>query len=201
MARRGKISTASSRAAASANQQVTVGVMGLSRGRSLAVSFAKRPGVRVKFVCDVDLQRAATCAKLVQGTSAPTPEAVQDFRRILDDKEVDALICAAPNHWHAPATILGCAAGKHVYVEKPCSHNPHEGELMIQASRKHRRAVQLGTQRRSGPTTTKSGSRAGCPKGTPTDGTSTSPIQDDPSPVDDVSARIDVKEVESASML
>ena len=81
------------------------------------------------------------------------PQAIGDFRKILDDSDVDALICAAPNHWHAPATILGCAAGKHVYVEKPCSHNPREGELMVEAARKHNRAVQMGSQRRSGPGT------------------------------------------------
>ena len=125
--------------------------MGLSRGRSLADSFAKQSGVDVKYVCDVDSTRAASCAELVKGAVGKTPQAVTDFRRILDDKAVDALVCAAPNHWHAPATILACAAGKHVYVEKPCSHNPREGELMVEAARRHRRAVQVGTQRRSSP--------------------------------------------------
>jgi len=137
----------------SANDKVVVGVMGCSRGRSLAVSFAKRPNVEVKYVCDVDITRAGSCAKFVEGAGVKMPEAIADFHEILDDKQVDALICAAPNHWHGPATILGCAAGKHVYVEKPCSHNPHEGELMIKAARKHNRAVQVGTQRRSGPGT------------------------------------------------
>merc|ERR1711964_193185 len=85
------------------------------------------------------------------GSVGKAPQGVTDFHRILEDKSVDALICAAPNHWHAPATILGCAAGKHVYVEKPCSHNPREGELMLEASRRHNRAVQMGSQRRSGP--------------------------------------------------
>ena len=74
---------------------------------------------------------------------------VTDFRKILDDPSIDAFVCAAPNHWHATATILACQAGKHVYVEKPCSHTPEEGERMIQAARKHQRAVQVGTQRRS----------------------------------------------------
>jgi predicted dehydrogenase len=137
----------------SANNKVVVGVMGLSRGRSLAVDFAKQPNVEVKYVCDVDSQRAGSCAELVSGAVGKAPQAIGDFRKILDDKSVDALICAAPNHWHAPATILGCAAGKHVYVEKPCSHNPREGELMVAAARKHNRAVQMGSQRRSGPGT------------------------------------------------
>jgi predicted dehydrogenase len=133
--------------------QVVVGVMGLSRGRSLANEFAKRDGVVVKYVCDVDSNRAESGASLVEGIGGKKPQVISDFRRILDDKEVHALICAAPNHWHAPATILACEAGKHVYVEKPCCHNPREGELMVAAARKHHRAVQMGSQRRSGPGT------------------------------------------------
>jgi len=140
-------------AADSPSERVVVGVMGLSRGRSLASSFARQPGVEVKCVCDVDSTRADSCAELLLGAGHKTPQAVTDFRRILDDPEVDALICAAPNHWHAPATILACAANKHVYVEKPCCHNPYEGELQVQAARKYKRAVQMGSQRRSGPAT------------------------------------------------
>jgi predicted dehydrogenase len=132
---------------------VVVGVMGLSRGRSLMMSFAEQPGVVVKYVCDPDQSRAESGAKLLEGTVGKAPQIADDFRRILDDAEVDVLVCAAPNHWHAPATILACAAGKHVYVEKPCCHNPHEGELMVQAARKANRAVQMGSQRRSGPGT------------------------------------------------
>jgi len=138
-------------AANAANRTLVVGVMGLSRGRALATSFAGRADTVVKYVCDVDQNRSTTAVEAVAKTGAKSPEAIQDFRRILDDPEVDALVCAAPNHWHAPATILACAAGKHVYVEKPCSHNPREGELMVEAARKHNRAVQMGTQRRSGP--------------------------------------------------
>ncbi len=70
---------------------------------------------------------------------------------MLDDKEVDAFCCAAPNHWHGPAAILGCKAGKHVYVEKPACHNPQEGEWMVAAAKKYNRCVQVGTQRRSSP--------------------------------------------------
>ncbi len=139
------------RAAQSASETVTVGVMGLSRGRALAQGFAEQPGVIVKYVCDVDENRASAAAASVEKEVGKSPKPIGDFRRILDDESVDALVCAAPNHWHAPATILGCSAGKHVYVEKPCSHNPREGELMVEAARKNNRAVQLGTQRRSGP--------------------------------------------------
>jgi len=141
-------------AEAKPSARVVIGVMGLSRGRRLAEGFAKQSGVEVRYVCDVDSERAAGCAAAVEETGAPKPKTLGDFRAILDDNEVDALVCAAPNHWHAPATILACDAGKHVYVEKPCSHNPREGELMVEAARKHNRVVQVGTQRRSSPTIT-----------------------------------------------
>jgi predicted dehydrogenase len=87
----------------------------------------------------------------VAAKQAKAPEGVVDFRRILDDKSVDALAIATPDHWHAPAAILAMSAGKHVYVEKPCSHNAREGELLVEAARKHRKVVQHGTQRRSWP--------------------------------------------------
>ena len=142
----------SSARAYKANDRVVLGVMGLSRGVSLCRGFATKKNVEIKYVCDVDSDRAAACAATVAKISGKAPEAIGDFRRILNDKSVDALVCAAPNHWHAPATIMACNAGKHVYVEKPCSHNPHEGEVMVQAARTHKRAVQMGTQRRSGAT-------------------------------------------------
>lgn len=141
------------RAAEEPSNKVVVGVMGLSRGRSLATSFAGQPGVKVKYLCDTDIERAISAVKVFEGADLPQAQPIQDFRRILDDKEVDALVCAAPNHWHAPSTILACSAGKHVYVEKPCSHNPQEGEWMVAAARKNKRAVQMGSQRRSGPQT------------------------------------------------
>lgn len=133
---------------------VTVGVMGMSRGLSLAQTFGKLPGVRVKYVCDLDPKRVeagkATIEKL-ECEPKQAPLGISDFRQILDDPEVDALICAAPNHWHAPAAIMACQANKHCYVEKPCCHNPWEGELLVAMSRKYNRAVQMGNQRRSGP--------------------------------------------------
>lgn len=131
------------------SNKVVLGVMGLSRGQALASGFAKLPGVEVRYVCDVDSTRLESVGKQIESITGKAPQGVGDFRKILDDKSVDALVCAAPNHWHAPATILGCSAGKHVYVEKPCSHNPREGELMVEAARKNKRAVQMGSQRRS----------------------------------------------------
>ena len=140
---------ASAQESKSPSEKVIVGVMGLSRGRSVAATFANQPNVEVRYVCDVDSTRATACAEEIGKISGTPPKAIGDFRNILDDPEVTALVCAAPNHWHAPATILGCSAGKHVYCEKPCSHNPREAELMVEASHKYNRAVQIGTQRRS----------------------------------------------------
>ncbi|QDV10780.1 Inositol 2-dehydrogenase [Rosistilla oblonga] len=137
--------------AADANKPVKVGVMGLSRGMSLATDLAKMDGVEVKYICDVDSTRLASGAEKLGKIAGTSPEAITDFRKILDDKEVDALVCAAPNHWHGPATIMACKAGKHVYVEKPASHNAQEGEWMIEAAEKYNRVVQVGTQRRSAP--------------------------------------------------
>jgi predicted dehydrogenase len=140
---------------------VVVGVMGTSRnsiggdgrGTELAVGLASLPGVDVAYICDVDERNVPKAIESVvgKGKQARAPKGVRDFRRILDDKEVDALVIATPDHWHAPAAILGCITGKHVYVEKPCCHNPHEGELLVMAARKYKRLVQHGTQRRSWP--------------------------------------------------
>ncbi|XZE35076.1 Gfo/Idh/MocA family protein [Pirellulaceae bacterium SH501] len=132
------------------DKPTVIGIMGCSRGRDLLRDFLKIPNVLVKYVCDPDSSRVAGAAKLATDAGQKT-EAIADFRKILDDKEVDALICAAPNHWHGPATIMGCNAGKHVYVEKPACHNPQEGEWMVAAAEKANKCVQVGTQRRSGP--------------------------------------------------
>ena len=142
------IQTRAARHASSAADRVVVGVMGLSRGLSLAKTFAALPDVEVRYLCDVDERRLNAAGEAMKSASKDV-QLTSDFRRILDDAEVDALICAAPNHWHAPAGILACKAGKHCYVEKPCSHNPWEGEMLLAAARKYDRCVQMGTQRRS----------------------------------------------------
>jgi predicted dehydrogenase len=136
--------------AADANNKVVVAIMGTGgRGTEHARTFERQPGVEVAYVCDVDQKRAGKAGDEVTKVKGRSPKVVTDFRRILDDKAVDALVIATCNHWHAPGAILACAAGKHVYVEKPCSHNPREGELMVEAARKHNRRVQMGNQRRS----------------------------------------------------
>jgi predicted dehydrogenase len=143
-----------------ANEKIVVGVMGCSRsnsgknpgrGSSLAIGMAQLPGAEVAYVCDVDSKYLEAVVADVSAKQSKVPKGVKDFRRILDDKSVDAIVIATPDHWHAPAAILGCAAGKHVYVEKPCSHNAREGELLVAAARKYARVVQHGTQRRSWP--------------------------------------------------
>jgi predicted dehydrogenase len=148
------LTTAASAAAVQgANTRLSVGIMGTGgRGSGLATAFQQQPNVDVTFVCDVDQARVDRAAQLVAKVSGrAAPRAVTDYRRILDDKTVDILVVATCNHWHAPAAIMACSAGKHVYVEKPCSYNPREGELLVQAARKHQRKVQMGNQRRSYP--------------------------------------------------
>jgi len=132
-------------------QVINLGVMGLGRGAGLASGLAALPGAHVSYICDTDDARLRSAQAALSKKQKDPPVSVKDFRRILDDPAVHALVVAAPDHWHGPATILACAAGKHVYVEKPASHNPREGELMVAAARKHNRVVQLGTQRRSWP--------------------------------------------------
>jgi predicted dehydrogenase len=136
----------------SPSEKVVVAVMGLNgRGSVLARVFAKTPNATVAYVCDVDAQVLAKAATTVGQAQTTSPKTVTDFRRVLDDKAVHALVVATPDHWHAPATILALSAGKHVYLEKPGSHNAREGELLVEAQRKTGRVVQLGTQRRSSP--------------------------------------------------
>ena len=130
----------------SPSEKVVVAVMGLNgRGSVLAKTFAKTANAEVGAVCDVDstvLAKAATTLGV---------KGIVDFRRALDDKSIDALVIAAPDHWHAPAALLAMSAGKHVYLEKPCGHNAREGELLVEAQRKTKRVVQMGTQQRSAP--------------------------------------------------
>jgi predicted dehydrogenase len=139
---------------AGANNKITVAVIG-TNGRGLAhVQCLTRgiEGVEVAYICDVDDRAIAKGIKETVKHQKTEPKGVKDFRKVLDDKSIDAITIATPDHWHAPMAILGLAAGKHVYVEKPCSHNPREGELLIQAVAKYKHVCQMGNQRRSFPT-------------------------------------------------
>jgi len=140
------------RSADSPGDRIVVGVMGThGRGMAHISSFLSRPNTEVAYVCDVDDRAIAQGLKAVDGKQKRQAKGVTDFRRILDDPDINVLSIAAPNHWHAPAAILACSAGKHVYVEKPASHNPHESQLIVQAARHHNRVVQMGNQRRTWP--------------------------------------------------
>lgn len=135
-----------------ANEKVRVGMMGVnSRGLALAGNYALQPNCEVVSVSDTDTRAAEKCINAVEGIQKSKPANIPDFRKALENKDLDALVIAAPDHWHAPAAILASKAGKHVYLEKPCSHNPNEGELLIAAVKKYKNVIQMGNQRRSWP--------------------------------------------------
>ena len=136
---------------AAASETVTVAVLGCGRGSSLASWFSRLPDSQVAVICDVDQNRAGALCEKIEGISGRRPESVTDFRTLLERKDIDALVVATPDHWHAPVTIHSGLAGKDVYVEKPCSHNVSEGRLSVNAARKHKRIVQHGTNLRSAP--------------------------------------------------
>lgn len=134
----------------SPNNKIVVGVMGTnSRGLFLAESFARLPDVEVAYICDVDQNVLDKTLQKIETLTGKRPKGFSDIRKLLAQKDLDALAIAAPDHWHAPAAIMALQVGKHVYVEKPCSHNPREGELLVEASLKYKRIVQMGSQRRS----------------------------------------------------
>jgi predicted dehydrogenase len=137
----------------SPNEKVVVAVMGLNgRGMVLARNFMRSKNTEVAYLCDVDATVLAKTQSALQEEapkSPPTLKAIGDFRRALDDRDVDAIVIAAPDYWHTPAAILAMKAGKHVYVEKPASHNARELELLVGAQRKYARVVQIGNQQRS----------------------------------------------------
>lgn len=141
----------STRTWAAANEQVGVAVLGCGRGAALANWFARLPESRVVAICDVDENRSGALCETIAAVQGRRPEAVVDYRTLLDRNDVDALAIATPDHWHAPITIHACVAGKDVYVEKPASHNIAEGRLAVTAARKHQRIVQHGTQLRAAP--------------------------------------------------
>lgn len=136
-----------------ANDRVILGSIGIrGRGKNLIENFSGmyKKGVSIKTICDVDSQffkeRVALAAENQKGNK---PGTETDMRKVFEDKDIDAVAIAVPNHWHALSTIWACQAGKHVYVEKPSSHNVWEGRKMVEAARKYDRVVQVGFQNRS----------------------------------------------------
>jgi len=134
------------------NEKIRISVMGVnSRGKALAETYASQPNCDVVHICDVDRRAMEKCIASVTEIQLHQPKGLSDFRRSLESKDIDGMVIATPDHWHAPAAILSMQAGKHVYVEKPCSHNPAEGELLIKAAGKYGQVIQMGNQRRSYP--------------------------------------------------
>jgi predicted dehydrogenase len=134
-----------------ASERVRVATIGVrNQGKQLSASLASLGDVEVAALCDIDESLRPAALRAVSEVTGRVPHWESDFRRILDDRSIDAVVIATPDHWHAPMTILACAAGKDVYVEKPVSHNVREGEQMIAAARRANRVVQSGLQQRSG---------------------------------------------------
>src|SRR4051794_19612000 len=136
----------------SPSERVRVAVIGVrDRGAALTSEFSLNPGSEVVALCDIDDASFAKPMKAVEKAGRKAPRTEKDFRRLLDDKEIDAIAVATPDHWHALLTVMGCQAGKDVYCEKPASYNVVEGRRMVEPARKYNRVVQIGTQRRSMP--------------------------------------------------
>ncbi|NIA29157.1 MAG: Gfo/Idh/MocA family oxidoreductase, partial [Actinobacteria bacterium] len=133
-----------------ANDKIRIAVLGVhGRGKSHIKGFQALDGVDVVTLCDPDLNVANDRAKQFKETYGQKVKVEQDLRKVLDDKNIDAVSIATPNHWHALATIWACQAGKDVYVEKPGSHNISEGRKMVEAAARYDRIVQHGVQLRS----------------------------------------------------
>ncbi len=148
----GAIVTPISGKAQAASEKVRVGVIGCGgMGLGDLETFFLNPEVECPIVCDVDDAQLAKAVALVQKKREKTPVTVKDFRKVIDSKDVDVLLIATPDHWHALPTVLGCEAGKDIYVEKPLATTIAEGRAMVTAANKHKRIVQMGAHRRSSP--------------------------------------------------
>ena len=135
------------------NDRINFAIVGMNgRGKALAKAVAASKNTSIKYVCDVDSRVIEEAIGMVKDMTGNKPKGNEDIRKILEDKDVDALAIATPDHWHAPMAIMGVQAGKHVYVEKPCSHNPHEGELLVKAQKQTGKIIQMGNQQRSAAT-------------------------------------------------
>jgi predicted dehydrogenase len=133
-----------------ANDRVNVAVVGVGgRGRNHVTSYLTLPGARLAALCDVDTAQTERGSAMVEKATGEKPKIYQDLRKLYDDKDIDAVSIATPNHWHALACVWACQAGKDVYSEKPASYNMFEGDQMVNAARKLNRIVQIGMQGRT----------------------------------------------------
>ena len=136
-----------------ANDRINMAIVGVNdRGNALAQNFAGQTTYcEVAAICDVDKRAIEKCIDNVKKVQTRTPKGEKDFRKTLEDKQIDAVAIAMPDHWHTPAALLCLQAGKNVYLEKPVSYCPREGEILVEATAKYGKTVQIGTQRRSYP--------------------------------------------------
>ena len=133
---------------AGANEKFRIGVMGVnSRGLAITKGLAMHKDAVVTHICDVDSRAVKKAIDAVKKAAGNTPTGYSDIRKMLESKDFDILVVAAPDHWHAPAALMGLQAGKHVYLEKPTSHSPAENEMLIRAAAKYNKLVQVGNQR------------------------------------------------------
>jgi len=136
-----------------ANDRIRVAFIGCGRRvPAYYESLSDQYNTELAYICDVKKSQRIRVANDLKSLSY-TPQMTDDIREVLDDPEVDAIFNATPDHWHAPGTLMGVQAGKHVYVEKPCSHNPAESEMLVQAQQKYDKIIQMGNQQRSSPHT------------------------------------------------
>ncbi len=135
-----------------ANDRVRVAICGVrGRGNDHIRGFTHVPGVELAALCDIDESVSNQRLGEIEKLGLPRPKSYVDVRKLLEDKEIDAISIATPNHWHSLMAIWACQAGKDVYVEKPCSHNTFEGRQLVRAVKKYNRICQHGSQSRSNP--------------------------------------------------
>jgi len=135
-----------------ANDLIRLSIVGVNgRGTALSTNFARMPGGEVATICDCDQRAINKCIEATKKMQAKVPKGEKDFRRSLADRNIDAVVIATPDHWHTPAALLALQAGKHVYLEKPVSHNPREGEMLVEATANSGKVLLVGNQRRSWP--------------------------------------------------
>ncbi len=140
------------RGVSGANERIRIAIIGVnSRGRGIASGLSKINDCEITWICDVDSRAIARCQEVVNKNTGKTPKGEKDLRKVLEAPDVDAVVIAMPDHWHAPAAIMAMQAGKHVYLEKPTSHNPAENDMLMRAALKYKSVVQVGNQRRSWP--------------------------------------------------
>ena len=134
------------------NEKIRIGVIGVnSRGNALAQGFAKMKGCEVTYLCDVDSRALERCQADIHKISGRTPKGEKDIRKMLESDDFEAVVIATPDHLACQSSHYGYASRKHVYLEKPTSHNPAENEMLVRATLKYNRIVQVGNQRRSWP--------------------------------------------------